>query len=71
MQNLKRQREAMVMQRGEDLVSMLEKMQRTCFARVYIQRNHVLRKRERSYYRARLDNPCNTDRCPAITLIAT
>jgi hypothetical protein len=36
MQNLKRQREAMVMQRGEDLVPILEKMQRTCFASVYI-----------------------------------
>jgi soluble P-type ATPase len=35
-QNLKRQREAMVIQQGEHLVPMLEKVQRTCFASVYI-----------------------------------
>ena len=36
MENLKRRREAMVMQRGKDVVPMLEKVQRTCFASVYV-----------------------------------
>jgi hypothetical protein len=35
-----RRREAMVMQMGEGLVPMLEKVQRTCFASVYSPKDH-------------------------------